>query len=372
MQALFNTLRLTLKELRAIRRDTVMLVLMVYVFSVAIVMVTNAASTEVRDLSVAVVDEDHSQLSRRLTDAIQPPLFAPPVPLSPEEAARAQTAGEYVLVLSIPPEFERNLRAGESATLQVLVDATAVAQAGNGASFLQQAVAQELTDYLSPGASGAELVDVVFRTRFNPNFTASWFTSVMQLMNNVTILTLILSGSSLIREREHGTIEHVLVMPIRPVEIVLSKILATGAVILLGSVLSLVLVVEGVMGVPVAGSLGLYVLGAGIYVVAIASLGLLLASFTSNMGQFGLLVIPVIIVIFMLSGGITPLESMPGWLRLVMQILSPSPHFVAFSQTVLYRGGGVDLVAGDLLAMAVMACVALAIVLARFRKVLAG
>lgn len=372
MRAVINTLRLTLKELRAIRRDTVMIVLMIYVFTVAVYLVTNAASTEVKDLSVAVVDEDHSQLSRRLSDAIQGPLFLTPVPLSPEEAATEQTAGNFVLVLAIPPDFERDLLSGSSATLQILVDATAVAQAGNGASFLQQVLAQEISDYADPGGDSADLVDVVYRTRFNPNFNASWFTAVMQLMNNVTILTLILSGSSMIREREHGTIEHVLVMPIRPVEIVLSKILATGAVILLGSVLSLTIVVEGIMGVPVQGALWLYVLGAALYVVAVASLGLMMASFTSNMGQFGLLVIPVIIVMFMLSGGITPLESMPVWLRWVMQVISPSPHFVAFSQTVLYRGGGIELVLGHLAAMAVMAALAVGIVLARFRKVLAG
>ncbi len=109
----------------------------------------------------------------------------------------------------------------------------------------------------------------------------------MQLMNNVTILMLILSGSSLIREREHGTIEHVLVMPVRPHEIVISKIAATGLVILVASVASLVIVVQGAMGVPVAGSLGLYVFGAAIYVVAIGSLGLMLASFTTTWGSSG-------------------------------------------------------------------------------------
>ncbi len=126
------------------------------------------------------------------------------------------------------------------------------------------------------------------------------------------------------------------------------------------------------MGVPIEGSLALYAGGAALYVVAVASLGLMLASFTQNMGQFGLLVLPVIIVMFMLSGGITPLESMPGWLQVVMRLISPSPHFVAFAQSVLYRGAGLSLVVWEMAAMAAMSVVALAIVLARFRKVLAG
>ncbi|MCE8438730.1 ABC transporter permease [Rhodovulum sulfidophilum] len=372
MRSLLNTLRLMLKELRAIRRDRVMAVLILYVFTVATWMVANAASTEIRDLAVAVVDEDRSPLSHRLTDAIRPPLFQEAPVLSPEAAAAAQLEGRYVLVLSIPPDFERDLRSGHAPKLMLLVDATAMAQAGNGATFLQQLLSDELQDYADPGGDGTAPVDVVFRNRFNPNLTATWFTSVMQLMNNVTILTLILSGAAMIREREQGTIEHVLVMPVRPHEIVLSKILASGLVILLASVASLVTVIHWGLGVPLTNSLGLYVLGAAVYVVAVGSIGLLLATFTRNMGQFGLLVIPVIIVMLLLSGGVTPLESMPDWMQAVIRTVSPAPHFVAFAQSVLYRDAGFAQVAGELLRMAAMAALALGVVLVRFRKVLSG
>lgn len=372
LQSLRNIGRLTLKELRAIRGDRVMIALILYVFTAAVWLVSNAAKTDIHDLSVAVVDEDHSPLSRRLIDAIQMPLFHEPALLSPAEAASAQRAGDYVLELSIPAGFERDLRAGREATLMVLVDATAVAQAGNGTTFLEEILSQELTRYFTPNATTSGLVDVVFRTRFNPNMTTEWFTAVMQLMNNVTILMLILSGSSMIREREHGTIEHVLVMPVRPHEIVISKIAANGMVILAASVASLIFVIQGLMGVPVAGSVLLYALGAALYVVAIGSIGLLIASFTHNMGQFGLLIIPVIVIIILLSGGITPLESMPDWLQMVMRTISPAPHFVIFAQSVLYRGAGIGTVAGDMGVMAAMSGVAFAVVLARFRKVLAG
>ena len=372
MRSLRNILWLTGKELRAIRTDRVMLVLIAYVFTLAVWLVSDAAKTEVDHLATAVVDEDRSQLSARLSDAIRPPLFAPPAQMTPEAADAAQKRGERILVLTIPPDFERDLHAGRSPTLQILVDATAVAQAGNGASFLRQTLTQELTEALSPGAETAGLVNVVFRNAFNPNLTSSWFTAVMQLMNNVTILMLILSGASMIREREHGTIEHVLVMPVRPHEIVAAKILASGGVILLASLLSLVVVVEAAMGVPVAGSLPLYAAGAGLYVVAVASLGLLFASFTRTMGQFGLLVIPVIVLMILLSGGMTPLESMPDWLQVTMRTVSPAPHFVIFAQAVLYRGAGLALVWPEMARIALMAAVAVAVVLMRFRKVLAG
>ncbi|WP_286789861.1 ABC transporter permease, partial [Thioclava sp. UBA3469] len=306
----------------------------------------------------------------RLIDAIREPLFEPPVLLSPAAAAKAQLDGKYVFVVTIPPGLEHDMRAGQGGTVLILSDATAVAFAGNGATYLTQVLAQAAENYLAPGEPGSDRVDVVFRNRFNPNLTARWFSSVMQLMNNVTVLMLILSGASLIRERERGTIEHVLVMPVRPHEIVLSKIFATGMVVLFASVLSLVVVVEWAMGVPVAGSLALYIFGAALYVIAVGSIGLMLASFTRNMGQYGLLAIPVIIIMFLLSGGMTPLESMPEWLQWTMRLISPAPHFVAFAQSVLYRGSGLTLVAGDLVAIVVMSAVALTLVLIRFRKVL--
>jgi len=370
LKSLANILRLTVKELRAIRGDLVMIVLIIYVFSAAVWLVSDAGSTEVQDLSVAVVDEDHSPLTARIIDEIRAPLFTPPALLSPQEAAQAQIDGDYVLVVALPPHLERDLRRGDEAEIQILADATAVAFAGTGSTFMAELLADTVSDYLTPGVEDDDLVNVVFRSRFNPNLTARWFTAVMQLMNNVTILMMILSGSSLIRERERGTIEHVLVMPVRPHEIVFSKILATGGVILIASVLGLVLVVQGAMGVPIAGSIWLYVCGAALYVISVGSLGLMLASFTHNMGQFGLLTIPVIVIMILLSGGITPLESMPEWLQLVMHTISPATHFVSFAQSVLYRGAGLGLVYPDLLKIAAMSLIALVLVLARFRKIL--
>ncbi|RWR09979.1 ABC transporter permease [Paenirhodobacter populi] len=372
MQRILNTLRLTAKELRAIARDVVMLVLIAYVFTVSTYMVADAISTEVDHLAVAVIDEDQSILSARLTDSIQPPLFKSPDMIAADQALQAQKDGKYILVVDFPPDMERDLKAGRSVTINIDVDATAVAHAGNGAAFMSQMLGQEITRYFSPSAVDGSQIDVVFRSFYNPNLTSKWFTSVMQLMNSITILTLILAGASLIREREHGTIEHVLVMPVRPPEIVVSKILANGLVILIAAVFSLIVVVEWLLAVPVSGSVLLFVLGTALYVIALASLGLLLATFTKNMGQYGLLVIPVIVVMILLSGGITPLESMPGFLQVAIRILSPAPHFVAFAQSVLYRGSGIGLVWPEMATMAGMAVFTFSVTLMRFRKVLSG
>src|SRR5690606_9634256 len=153
---------------------------------------------------------------------------------------------------------------------------------------------------------------------FNPTLASAWFTSVMQVINNVTILTVILTGAALIREREHGTVEHLLVMPVTPVEIMLAKILANGLVIVVAASLSLIFVVEGLLAVPIAGSIPLFLAGALLYQFSVAALGILIATFSTSMAQFGLLAIPVLIGLNLLSGSTTPMESMPEWLQYVM------------------------------------------------------
>ena len=185
---------------------------------------------------------------------------------------------------------------------------------------------------------------------FNPNFKSSWFTSVMQIISNLTMITVILTGAALIREREQGTVEHLLVMPVVPAEIMLAKILANGMVIVAAAGLSLAFVVQWWLQVPVAGSVLLFLGGACFYVFTVAALGIALGTVASTMGQFGLLSIPVLLVMMLLSGGTTPLESMPVWLQYVMKVISPTPHFVIFAQDVLYRGADFWIVWPEILA----------------------
>ena len=223
--------------------------------------------------------------------------------------------------------------------MQINADATAVAQAGNGAAYLQQIIDQQVQTYATrAGGTANPPVNLAVRVMFNPNLKSEWFTSVMQVINNITMLSIILTGAALIREREHGTIEHLLAMPVTPSEIMLSKIWANGLVILVAALLSMKLVVQLWLQVPIAGSLVLFMAGAVVYAFSVTSMGILLATFTTSMGQFGLLVIPVLVILQMLSGSATPMETMPVWLQNAMQIF-PTPHFVSFSQAVLYRGG---------------------------------
>ncbi|CCE07699.1 putative transporter subunit: membrane component of ABC superfamily [Bradyrhizobium sp. STM 3843] len=368
---LANIYRLTIKELRSFRSDPTMLLLVVYAFTIAIYAAATGASTEAKNLSVGIVDEDHSDLSRRISDGLTPPTFKPAITLTPSEIDAAMNGQRVIFVIEIPPNFQADILAGRQPAVQIDVDATAAAQAFNGLTYIQNVV----TDYVTQFITGREanfgaLAKMVTEVKFNPNLKSSWFTAVMQVISNLTMITVMLSGAALIREREQGTVEHLLVMPVVPSEIMLAKILANGIVIVVSTALSLAIVVEWWLQVPVSGSRLLFLGGACVYVFTVAALGIALGTVASTMAQFGLLSIPVLLVMMLLSGSTTPLESMPVWLQYLMKTISPTPHFVIFSQGVLYRSADATIVWPEILITAAIGSVFFGLALYRFRRVI--
>ncbi|MFJ1299635.1 ABC transporter permease [Pseudomonadota bacterium AL_CKDN230030165-1A_HGKHYDSX7] len=370
-QWLLNVIRLCGKEFYSLGRDVTLLVLIAYAFSAAIYSVAEGVKAEVSNASVAILDSDHSELSLRLRDAIQPPYFKTPEDIERADIDAALERGRYIFVIEFPPHFERDVLAGRAPTVQVLIDATAMTQAGLGAVYLDEIFAREVLDFLRVRGLSAQLPVVpVSRTLFNPNGQSAWFTSVMQIVTNVTVLAIILVGAAVIREREHGTIEHLLVMPVRASEIAMAKILANGAVILLAGMLSLRWVVHLGLDIPLAGSPWLFMAGLALYLFAVTALGMLLATMAPTMPQFGLLSVPVYVVAYLLSGAATPVESMPALMQQIVPIL-PTTQFVQMAQAILYRGAGFDVVWPQFAAIAVCGALFLALALGRFRSMLA-
>jgi len=367
-----NVYRLGVKEIFSLRRDLVMVALIVFTFTYAIYVPARHAQTELKNGSVAIVDEDRSQLSQRIRDALLAPYFKPPATLASNMIDTAMDAGDYTFVIDIPPDFEADMLAGRQPAVQVNIDATAMTQAGHGATYIRRIIAQEVEAFLQDGEPRLQTpVSLVVRVEFNPNVQSSWFLGVMLLVNMITLLAIMLSGAALIREREHGTIEHLLVMPLRPAEIMVAKVWANGLVIVVAATLSLKLVVQGLLDVPVAGSIPLFVSGMVIYLFSVTALGIFLATLVRSMPQFGLLAFPVFMVMNLLSGGITPLESMPEILQRVMQF-APSTHFVSFAQAILYRGAGFDVVWREFAVILLMGAVFFFAALLRFRKTISA
>ena len=349
-------------------RDYVLLGLVIYAFSLAIISQAQSYSQEVHNASVAIVDEDHSELSRRIAHAFLAPYFQPPQPITEREIIPLMNARKFTFVIDIPPNFERDVLGGRNPALQLNVDATVMVQAGLGSSYAQQIIMNEIRDFLSR-REGAPLpaINLDVRIAFNPNITTAWFTTVMGIINSVTMLAIILAGAAIVREREHGTMDHLLVMPVTPFEIAMSKVWANGLVITIAAGLSLYGVIRGLLGIPIAGSIPLFMVGVAIYLFFACAIGIFLATIARSMPQLGLLYMLVYMPMNLLSGSNTPLESMPPWLATVMQA-SPSTHFVAFAQAILYRGAGIDVVWPQFIIVGAIGGLFLASAVLRFRK----
>ncbi|SDH92560.1 ABC transporter permease [Pseudomonas abietaniphila] len=363
---------LVLKELTSLRHDRVLLLFLVYAFSVAIYMPAAGSVIGVHHASVAIVDEDRSYLSRQVSAALLPPEFQHPVLLPYDQLDAAMDTGRYTFIIDVPPHFQTDLNAGRGPTLQINVDATAMSQAFMGAGYIARIFEKELENYRSRGHDTlTPPIKLVTHSLFNPNLNGGWFLAVIQIVNNITIMAIVLTGTALLREREHGTLDHLLVMPLTPFEIMLSKIGSNALVVVGCTGLSLEGVVRYALGVPLTGSMTLFLCATATYLFAANSLGIFLATLARSTPQFGLLAIPVIIPMLLLSGGSTPLESMPVWLQWAMQ-LSPSTHFVSLSSAILFRDAGLDLVWPDLLALAAIGSIFFGFTLLRFRSSLAS
>ena len=366
LQSVKNIYNLGVKEILSLCRDRLMVILILYSFSLAVITSSKAQPDSINHASIAVVDEDRSPLSLALTDAFMPPMFIPAKHISRHEIDPAMDRGKYTFVIVFPPDFQRDVLAGKRPEIQVNVDATRMTQAFNGSGYIQQILTQEIQKYLKHKIA-KDAASYVVRNRFNPNLTQSWFSAIVQLVNNVTMLAIILTGAALIRERENGTLEHLLVMPVTAFEIMMSKIWSMMLVVLAATAGSLYFVVEMYLKIPVEGSVPLFLAGVALHLFAVTSLGIFLACLARNMPQLGMLLILVFLPMQMLSGGNTPRESMPVWVQRIM-LAAPTTHFVSFSQSILFRGAGIEVVWKPFLMLFLIGCTLFVISLRSFRK----
>ncbi|MEE3622599.1 ABC transporter permease [Nitrospirillum sp. BR 11752] len=373
MAAFRNLLTLARKELAGLLRDRFMLFFVLYAFTGMIYLQATGISHELRNASIAIVDEDQSPLSLRFRSAFRPPDFQAPALIAKGEVDRAMADARYTFVLDVPPDFQSDLLAGHGAELQILVDATAMMQAGIGAAQIQSVLSDEVSRFLARDktATTSDAVSAQLRFAFNQTLETTRFTGMMAILFNVTMLSVLLTGAAVIREREHGTLEHLLVMPVRPLEIMGAKVLANGLVVLAMTGLSLAVVIRWALGIHLAGSIPLFMAGTAVYLFFTTALGIFLATVARSMPQLGLLFILIVLPLNLLSGGNTPLESMPLWLQRVMQF-SPATQFVAFAQAILYRGADITLVWRHFAAVAAMGSLFFLLSLWRFRRHLAA
>lgn len=369
-QSLLNIFALSYKELKSLVKDIPLVMLIVVIFTFVVYTVHEQVRSEVKNASVAVIDEDISPLSQAMVGDLIAPYFKEPKIIASSQAQKGLNQGNYIFVIHFPPGFEGKLVNQQESKVQLLVDATSMTQAGIGTAYIGRIFTQELLhfyhldnlDNLLPNRENSKIY-------FNPNNDSGRYSSVMQLVMNTTLLSLILMGAAVIREKERGTIEHLLVMPVGIGEIAVAKIAANGLVILMAVLAALYGVVHGLLGIPIYGSFFLIMLSCAAYIFTVTSLGMFLATLAPSMPQFGLIATPIIMISHLTSGSASPVEAMAPKVQIVVNF-SPTTHFVYNIQDLVFRGAHFHAIAFSLLVLMIYGVVFFIFALLRFRTML--
>ena len=367
MRTFLNIYNLSIKELKTLFYDKVMVLLVIYSFSFAIYIGGTQTSTELRNASIAFVDSDKSTLSIRIIDSFMKPRFNTPVMISYNDVNANLDSGYYTFIILIPANFEKDVLGGNSADILANIDATRMTQAGIGSGYIQNILTQEVQTFLNGSYESTVNPKIVSRYKYNPNLTSMWFGSINEIINNIVMISILLSGAALVREREHGTIEHLMVMPLRAFEIMLSKILSTCLVVLVCVSFSLLVVIELILKIPLSGSVPLYLLCTFLVLFATTSMGVFMGTIVKNMPQLGMIFILAILPLMLLSGSITPYESMPMILQELMKLM-PTSHFVDLSQAILFKGAGLSIIWEKMLIIFIIGVVFFVSTLALFKR----
>ena len=361
------------KEFAQIFRDRALIIILLWAFTAAVYTSGRGRSTEVTNVPTAVFDLSRSPASREFLSHLQPPYFKTVAYLEHEaDVTRWLDSGKASIVVIIPPDFQRKLAGSGQAVVQVLTDGALAMSATVSVAYVAEISGAYSMSVLEQRAGAYNLgnlpgIDERLRVRFNPNMLSSWFAGLLELLNMFTMVSLLLTAANLVREKEHGTVEQLLVSPARAVEIFLAKIFPTIVLVLALSSLSFLLILVPVFHMPIRGGLPLFYAGAALYVFAMTSMGIAIAVVARNLAQALMIMILILQPMIFLSGAWNPPEAMAPWMRWV-SMLSPLRYFIDLGYGVILKGNNLRLVATDLAGIAVLGTVLFGFSLAWFTR----
>ena len=366
---------MTVKELKQLSRDPILLIVIVYFFTADIYVAGSGIRMDLKQASIVVLDHDHSAASRDLIYRFRPPYFDLKGEIASEyEARELLDRGGVLAVLDIPANFQLDLMRGKSVSVQMQVDASNATLGTLVTTYAGQIVArfgdEQARQRLGLGEAQLQAVPVIqdrHRVYYNPNQNDPWFMSISELLTVITMLSLMLPAAAAVREKERGTIEQLAVSPLTPTQILFPKILAMGLIILLGTAVSLFLVILPAFHLHIKGSLALFFTVTALYVFATSGLGLFIATLSRNLGQVVMLVILIMMPLLLLSGAWTPPEAMPEALRMAM-VLSPLSYFIEMGYGILLKGAGLDILWDSLLGLTLLGVVIFSFGVWRFKR----
>lgn len=340
------------KELLEFSRDSIVILFVLYAFTGDIFASAQGFQLELVNAAMSVIDYDHTALSRELIARFAPPYFSlRKAPASESEMIARLDLGDDLLGIIIPHGFQSDIEHGQPVAIQLFLDGSRATHASLAEGYAREIIAgfgaecsTQRMGLTSLDQNRMPIIEAALRVRFNPNRREEFFNATNEMLMMLAMLAIALPASALIREREHGTIEQLLVSPIEPWELLLAKITASTIVLIFGALIATFCLLIPFFHVPVRGSLALFFACASIFVFTMSGLGLVVASLCRTMPQVSMMTLIVMTPIIFLSGAWTPPEAMPGWLA-DATVLSPLRWFNEIAFGIFLRGASL----GDLI-----------------------
>jgi len=374
MNRLFALMR---KEMTQMRRDPRTLIVVLFMPIMQLLLLGYAANTDVRNVPTVVFDQSNSKASRSLLDAFRATGYFSLnyVAYSDDDVNRLVVGGRARVGIVIPPDYESKVAAGQLAQVAVLIDGSdpSIAQQALSTATLvgqSQGASLQLQQLESRGmASGAATVpslQVRPRVLFNPDLLSSYNMVpgliAMIMMTTTTNLT----SSSIVKERERGTIEQLVVTPIRPWELMIAKIVPY-VIVSMVDVLIILLVGTLWFHVPIRGSFFLLITLTGLFLLPNLGIGLLISTAARTQQQAQMMTQLTMLPSMMLSGFFFPLAALPAALQVISQLL-PLTYFLVIVRSVVIKGAGLELLMPQVTALSIFSLVLLGLAALRFRK----
>ena len=348
------------KEFAQIVRDVPLVILLLWAFTAAVYSAGKGRATETSEVATAVYDLSRGPASREFLSHLQRPYFKTVAYLEHEsDIASWLNRGKAAIVVIVPPDFQRDIDGGRQAHIQVLTDGALAMSATVAVAYIAAISARYSVDVLQRAGRGVvrgPMLEERLRVTFNPNMLSAWFAGLLELLNMCTMVSLLLTASTLVREKERGTVEQLLVSPVRPIEIFLAKIAPTIVLVLLLSMFSFALVLVPAFHLPIRGSLLLFYSVTALYVFAMTSMGIAIAVVARNLAQAIMIMILILQPMIFLSGAWNPPEAMSPWMRWI-SLVSPLRYYIDFAFGVVLKGNGLRVLLGDVAGIAVLGSV---------------
>ncbi len=381
---MLRTVRVLLtKEFLQIRRDRVILGMLLIMPMIQLVVLSNAATFEVKQSNLWIVDQDRTPVARALVDRFTATRRFTIVGMSVDarQGDDALLDGSPNAILVIPSAFERDVVRDRTATLQLVLNAENGSQAGVIQSYAAEIIARyadELSQTLLPlrraigtgteraPIRGRPVVEIRTRARYNPSLDYKRFMVPGILVQLITLVGTLMTALNIVREKEAGTLEQLNVTPIRPSAFIAAKLLPLWIIGLVEFTMGLAIAAL-VFHVPLAGSIPALYLGAMLFLLTALGVGLWVSTVSETQQQAMFVTFTLIMIYILMSGLFTPVRAMPGWVQVVAQV-NPLMHFIAMTRAILLKGASAADVSRQLFALALLGTTILAVAVGRYRK----